>query len=266
MRNKIDIRKVLVHDKDWYKKIWTLDIQDMSWVEETSKQVDFLWEILGLTGNERVLDLACGFGRHAIELAKRGCKVVGVDITSDYIDEAGRQAKKEHVDAVFSCQDIRELEYDEEFNVVLNMADGAIGYLEDENENLKVFNVLSRALKPGGKHVMDICNGGYAAKHFPERNWLAGNKSLSLADFEWDPEKSIMYYAGMEIKYSEVFEKPEALYCNPTRLYDIGELTRILSERRMKIESVFGDFNTDVLATDDILQIQVYSVKSGAGN
>ena len=70
---------------DWYKKIWTLSIQDMSWVEDTARQVDFLIEKLELKGNENILDLACGFGRHSLELARRGFEVTGVDITPAYI-------------------------------------------------------------------------------------------------------------------------------------------------------------------------------------
>ena len=50
---------------DWYKKIWTLDVQNQSWVEDTVHQVDFLIDKLNLRGNEKILDLACGFGRHS---------------------------------------------------------------------------------------------------------------------------------------------------------------------------------------------------------
>ena len=77
---------------DWYKKIWTLDIQNQSWVEDTNRQVDFLIEILKLNGNERILDLACGFGRHSLELARRGFDVTGVDITPDYIRYVSQMA------------------------------------------------------------------------------------------------------------------------------------------------------------------------------
>lgn len=73
---------------DWYKHCWTLDIQNQSWTESTVQQVDFLIEKLNLSGNERILDLACGFGRHALEFARRGCNVTGVDITPAYIDYA----------------------------------------------------------------------------------------------------------------------------------------------------------------------------------
>ncbi|MEO2240206.1 class I SAM-dependent methyltransferase [Dorea sp. YH-dor226] len=55
---------------DWYKKIWTLDIQNHSWVEDTKRQVDFLVEKLEMKGDEKILDLACGFGRHSMELAR----------------------------------------------------------------------------------------------------------------------------------------------------------------------------------------------------
>ena len=154
-------------DQDWYKKIWTLDVQNMSWVEDTKRQVDFIIKTLDLKGNEKVLDLACGFGRHALEFARRGYDVTGVDITPEYVAHANEQAKKEKLKASFICADIREVKFAQSFDVVLNMADGAIGYLENDEENKKVFQVTADALKKGGKHFMDIMNGSYADTHFP---------------------------------------------------------------------------------------------------
>ncbi|MBN1373417.1 MAG: class I SAM-dependent methyltransferase [Anaerolineaceae bacterium] len=257
-----DIKKMVSNDKQWYQKIWTLDIQEMAWVEQTKSQVDFLWNVLELTGKERILDLACGFGRHSLELASRGCKVVGVDITPAYIEEANKQAKEKGLDAEFVCADLRELRYNGEFDVVLNLADGAIGYLENDQENLKIFDAISLALKPGGKHVMDVCNGGYAARHFPSRTWLFGKNALSLADFEWDAQYSLMFYGGLEFKYGEVFTRPEEIYSNPTRLYNLRELSEIFQQRGMQLQKAFGNFDHTVLATDDIFQIQVLSQKN----
>lgn len=54
---------------------------------------------------------------------------------------------------------------------ILNMPDGAIGYLENDMENLKIFDVISNALKPGGAHVMDICRAEHAELYFPKYNW-----------------------------------------------------------------------------------------------
>ena len=79
----------------------------MSWVEDANRQVDFLIKQLHLKGTEKILDLACGFGRHSLEFARRGYDVTGIDITPAYIDYANEQAKKENLNAKFICQDIR---------------------------------------------------------------------------------------------------------------------------------------------------------------
>lgn len=256
-----DIKKVSTEDPQWYKKIWTMDIQGMSWVEQTTSQVDFLCDILQLNGKERILDLACGFGRHSLGLARRGCSVVGVDITDEYIEEARKQAKEKELDAKFICADLRNLRYRDEFDVVLNLADGAIGYLESDEENLKIFDLISAALKPGGKHVMDICSGDYAARHFPRRNWVFGNQSLSLADFEWDVQRSLMFYGGLEFKYGEALTKPQEIHSNPTRLYNLQELSEIFQKRGMRLQKAFGNFDKTITASDNIFQIQVLSQK-----
>ena len=123
-----------------------VDIQNMSWVEDTNRQVDFLIKQLQLKGTEKILDLACGFGRHSLEFARRGYDVTGIDITPAYIDYANEQAKKENLNVKFICQDIRTITFDKEYDVVLNMADGAIGYLEDDEENHKIFSVIAKAI------------------------------------------------------------------------------------------------------------------------
>lgn len=229
--------------QDWYKSIWTLEIQDQSWVEETGHQVDSLIQALHLTGGERILDLACGFGRHALELAKRGFPVVGVDITPDYIALAKEQAQREKLSAEFFCMDIREISFAQEFDVVLSMADGAVGYLENEGENRKIFEAISRALKPGGKHFMDIMNGSYADTHFPCRLWDAGEKGLTLSRFEWDPKTRILLYGQQDFSYGATLEKPIFEEGNPIRLYTLPEIAEIYASVGMRVTDVFGDFS-----------------------
>ena len=164
----------------------------MSWTEDTENQVDFIIKTLELTGKERILDLACGFGRHSLSLARRGFSVTGVDITKVYIDDAIKTAKQECLDVCFIHSDIRDIKFTNEFDVVLNLADGAIGYLENDEENLKIFDVIANALKSGGKHFMDVCSADHAERHFPRKAWDAGEKALSLAQF---PRVFSLYYA-----------------------------------------------------------------------
>lgn len=243
---------------DWYKKIWNLDIMNLSWVEETRQQVDFLVDKLELEGDEKILDLACGFGRHSIELAARGFCVVGVDITKDYIDFANRTARQKDIDAQFIHSDIRGISFQDEFDVVINMGDGAIGYLENDIENLKIFDVVAQALKPKGKHFMDIMNADYAKHHFPCQLWDAGGKCLTLSRFEWNDETNTMMYGQRDYLYGKILEKPDVDRGNPTRLYNLDEIEVIMDERGLLIRDSFADFTGKKVSKDDI-QLMVYS-------
>lgn len=247
-------------ENDWYRKIWTLDIQDQSWVEDTKRQADFLIEKLGLKGGERILDLACGFGRHSLELARRGFDVTGIDITPDYIHYAAEQAEKEHLPARFICSDVRSADYENEFDAVLNMADGAIGYLENDEENLKIFKVVSKALKHGGKHFMDIMNGSYAETHFPCKLWDEGEKCLTLSNFEWDISTKTLIYGQLDYRYGEPLPKPEMTEGNPIRLYSIGEIKDIFSSLGMKVSDSYADFGGKPSSDNDI-QLMICSEK-----
>lgn len=246
---------------DWYRKIWTLDIQDQSWVEDTERQVDFLIRTLNLGGSEKILDLACGFGRHALALARRGFDVTGVDITPDYVQFANETAKREGLSAQFFCSDIREVSYEQTFNLILNMADGAVGYLENDAENAKIFEVVSRALKPGGKHFMDIMNGAYAQSHFPCKRWDAGEKGITLSAFEWDSASRTMLYGQLDYKYGESLTRPEFSEGNPIRLYTLEEIIEIYSRLGLCVVDSFADFTGKPSSPNDI-QLLISSVKN----
>lgn len=245
----------------WYKENWSLDIKKQSWSEDTRRQVDFIIQTLHLNGSEKILDLACGYGRHALRFAEKGYTVTGIDITKEYILDAKINAGKMSLANVsFIHEDIRNIEFSGEFDVVLNLADGAVGYLETEEENLKIFDVISKALKPGGKHFMDICNAEFAERHFPMRSWDAGECSLSLSAFEWDPETRIMLFGGAELPYGEPTKMPVIREGDPIRLYSPDELKIIMDQRGMKIEKTFSDFSGKPAGYNE-LQLIVYSTK-----
>ncbi len=245
----------------WYREIWSLDIKNHSWTEETKMQVDFIIKVLNLRGDERILDLACGFGRHSLELARRGFSVVGVDITKDYIDDAVKQAGKENLSAKFYCMDIRDADFCDEFDVVLNMADGAVGYLENDEENLKIFDVVSKALRPGGKHLMDIMSADYADSHFPCNLWDMGEKGITLSRFEWDKESKIMLYGQNDFAYGEALPRPDFGLADPIRLYHRDEVREITQQRGMRVTAVYGGFSLRT-ASDNDIQMVICSEKS----
>jgi SAM-dependent methyltransferase len=233
-------------DSQWYKRIWSLAMKDETWVEQTEAEVKFIIAALQLKGQERILDLACGFGRHALALARLGYSVVGVDIMPVYVAEGRRLAQEMQQAVEFICADIRDITFANEFDVVLNLGDGAIGYLEDDAENLKIFERIAQALKVGGKNLMSIPSAAYARKNFPRRFWNIGNHSIMLAEFDWDESKRRNLYTGHTFKFGEILTKPES--SNPissTRLYTLEELKTILQTHHLEIQHTYGGYNLD---------------------
>lgn len=245
---------------DWYKKGWSLDVKGQSWTEHTKEQVDFIIKNLELTGTERVLDLACGYGRHSLELARRGYHVVGVDITKEFIEDARMEARRENLTAEFVLSDIRDVSFHSEFDVVLNMADGAIGYLENEDENLKIFDIVSRALKPGGLHFMDIMSADYADTHYPSQLWDAGDNGLTLSLFEWNKATNILIYGQNDFYFGDVLHSPHFECGDPIRLYHSAEIDEIMKQRGMAVIKMYCDYD-GTPASANGLQLMTISKK-----
>ena len=254
------MKHMIAKQKDWYRDGWTLDIKQQSWTENTEEQVDFIIKNLELKGDERILDLACGYGRHSLSFARRGYEVVGVDITKAYVEDARAEAGKAGLQAQFICSDIRQTHFENEFDVVLNLADGAIGYLENDAENLRIFDIIAAALKKGGKSFIDIQSGDYADAHFPQKLWDAGSETLTLSNFEWDRKTRIMLYGQVDFPYGEILQKPDMQYGNPTRLYTCDEIKKMMQERGMEVVAAYQDYEGREAGTDGI-QLMVSSIR-----
>lgn len=183
-----------------------------------------------------------------------------MDITPEYIEYAANAAESENLNARFICADIRETDFRGEFDAVLNMADGAVGYLENDEENLKIFKVVSEALKRGGRHFMDVMNGDYADAHFPCNLWDDGEKGLTLSRFEWNAETRILLYAQSDHAYGNALSRPVMEEGNPIRLYSLGEIKSIFSELGMEVKNAWADFDGKPSSANDI-QMMVYSIK-----
>ena len=247
---------------DWYKHVWTLSIKNQPWTENTGHQVDFIIKVLGLKGDERILDLACGYGRHAIMFAQRGYSVTGVDITKEYIEDAQKTVQELSLDATFYHADIRDVAFQNEFDVVLNLDDGAIGYLENDEENLKIFDVISRALKSGGKHFMGVNNAEYAERYFPTTECEIGEKMLTIWAYDWDDQTRLMKLDGSNIRYGEIAKKPniDMENANPIRLYSVADIEKIFQQRDMRVVASYANY-TEKEASSKELVLNVYSVK-----
>ncbi|MFZ0042726.1 MAG: class I SAM-dependent methyltransferase [Solirubrobacteraceae bacterium] len=133
-------------------------------------------ELLSLEPGMRVLDVPCGEGRLAGRLAGRGCDVVGVDSSELFLGLA-----RERYPAVrFVRGDMRELAYDREFDVVVNWFT-SFGYF-DRAANDRVLDRFARALRPGGRLLLELLNPAWLARLLE----LTGGRSASVVERDGD--------------------------------------------------------------------------------
>jgi SAM-dependent methyltransferase len=150
---------------------------------DTRGEVDFLIRRLRLPRGARILDVPCGYGRHAAALARRGYAVTGVDLSRAMIAE-GRRRFTEGPRLRLRRGDMRQLVFRDEFDAVVNLYT-SFGYFTAA-ENATVLRRMARALKPGGRLVVDHRDPVYDAA-LPRRPWYrAGRRRFILEDRRFD--------------------------------------------------------------------------------
>src|SRR4051794_55164 len=132
-----------------------------SFTKGTVQEVDLLMGALGLAPGQRVLDVGCGPGRHAHELARRGITVHGIDISHRFVDLARRDAPP---GATFERLDARALPFVAEFDAAISLCQGAFGLVTGDGEDLLVLAGMARALKPGGRLAVSAFNAYFQVR------------------------------------------------------------------------------------------------------
>ena len=140
----------------------------------TRQEVDHLVAALGLVPGQRVLDVGCGPGRHALELARRGVAVHGIDISQRFIDLANQAAAQDRLTgATFDRLDARVLPFDAEFDAAICLCQGAFGMMRADGEDESVLRGIARALRRGGTLALSAFNAYFAVKYHADATFDA---------------------------------------------------------------------------------------------
>jgi len=170
-----DLEKHL--ESDWWKRIFNsmylktdADVVDDRRI--TEEETALFCEILDLKPTHVILDLACGQGRHSLELARQGYRDVhGLDRSHYLIQKAKAANQKENLSVVFREGDARKLPYaPDTFDVVMILGN-SFGYFENVEDDQKVLREVFRVLKPEGLFLIDLADGDYLRGHFNARSW-----------------------------------------------------------------------------------------------
>ena len=207
--------------------------------ELAEKESAFVAGVLGLRPDESVLDLCCGQGRHSVQLAKRGLKVTGLDLNPDYVELARQAAKAGKVEIETVAADMREIPFANKFDAIVNMY-SSFGYLESEAEDLKVLESAAKALKTGGRILLDMLNREWAIDNYIQNDWHTGADGtlyVERRDLDLATSRMHVHFIVVDPKGG----RRESIG-HIIRLYTLTEMTRLLERVGLRVTSVFGGF------------------------
>lgn len=229
------------------------EYQDTLTPDRTLADVDFLERELDLEKGMKILDLCCGHGRHTIELAKRGYQMTGLDLNTFFLDKAKRDAKAAGVTISWIKNDMREVPFQSEFDVVVNLFT-AFGYLENDDEDQKVLHQVTKALKPGGQFTLDVIHRDRIMRVFnPYEGKALADGSLAVTERKFDfltsrnNERRVrMWPDGKknDVKLS-------------LRMYSLHELIKMCRAAGMEYVASFGNNDSTPLSFDSMRCIVV---------
>jgi SAM-dependent methyltransferase len=185
--------KTIVREWDWWAYHFrVVHRAQIPGIEQWDNDlVEMIVQVLELEPGDRVLDLACGSGVHALRLAQRDLDVLGVDIAPSLVAYCGEQAASAVAEegtatTHFEQGDMRSLEYDSEFDAVLLLS-GSFGFYDDAT-NADVLARIARALKPGGRVLIDVFDPTGMVVRPPRRSWNHYGGGFGLRTTWWEPE------------------------------------------------------------------------------
>ena len=169
--------------------VYAPDYMKEPFTRGTVEEIDFLVDTLGLTPGATVLDLGCGAGRHSVELARRGFKVTGVDISDGQLRQARQAADDADVSIELVRADATAFIPDRKWDSAMCVCEGGFGLLGSGDDplehDLQILRTVRSALNPGGKFFLTCLSVlMWARVHTPEEVESGSVDTATLSEIE----------------------------------------------------------------------------------
>jgi SAM-dependent methyltransferase len=160
----------------------SLVYDENEFTKNTVAEIDFLLEELSVKQGAAILDVGCGTGRHAVELAKRGYVVTGIDVSAKMLAKAAEKVTAAGVNVNLIRGDATQFTLPPKYDGAICLCEGAFGLLghrdDPLNQPLSILCNISRSLKPRAKAVFTVLNGAFMIRKF---------KNKDIAEGRFDP-------------------------------------------------------------------------------
>ena len=193
---------------------------------------------LALPPEGRVLDLASGYGRIAVPLARRGFQVTGLDLSEPLLAIARERAAQAGVTVEWRRADMRDIpsEWSGQFDAVISIWN-SFGYFADDHENQRVLASAAQALKPGGRLLIDVSNRDRVVSTYRARDWDERDGLVLLQERSFDPVRGLN---RTDLTWYEDGQRRQVHFA--VRLYTPTELTRMVEAAGLRPVAYFGDW------------------------
>lgn len=224
-------------EQAWYKNWFNSPFYHKLYFERDEQEADaFIKKLIAHlkpTPGSRMLDVACGKGRHSKTLASLGFHVTGIDISPDSIAFA-KQFENENLE--FYIHDMRLPFHVNYFDYALNFFT-SFGYFNTRREHDDAIRTITKSLKPGGVFVLDYLNVHYAEERLVHNEV----KEIDKTNYEihrWDDETH--FYKKITVT-DPTLSKPFD-YTEKVAKFSLGEFTDMLAFQGLQVQEVFGDY------------------------
>lgn len=214
-----------------YKDIWKAFIP----VELTNKEIEFMVQYFELEPGKKVLDLMCGYGRHAIGLAEKGIMVTAVDNLKDYIEEIESEVTAKELPIKLVLTNVALYEPDDMYDLVICMGN-SLNFFDEAAINT-LFRNISNHLLPGGNLLINTWSiAEISIRNFKDKAWnLVGDlRFLTDARYLFHPSRIetettiIAPDGGMETKMAIDY------------IFSIAEIEKMLGKAGLKLKEIYS--------------------------
>ena len=217
---------------EWFDSIYYHILYQHRDLAEAANFIDKIVAHLDIQKGDKILDLACGKGRHSINLSKQGFDVTGVDLSIQNIE----LTKQHESDLLhFEVHDMREVYQPNAFDYILNLFT-SFGYLDTKEANLEVIRTTVESLRPGGKFLLDFLNP------YVVINGLVENEKITIDNVKFNIRRE---YTDDEylVKHIDIDDHGQH-YCFYEKVKAIRrvEFLEYFERTNLQVLDVFGDY------------------------